>query len=104
MSPLIVSAPPANTARLRFVTTANDFGAELIRFDTRGAVSHVEAVMADGSIIGSYANIGVTRQPNNFDCTSTMQIFVDLKMPEPTYKVWSEFLADRIGWPYDARF
>jgi hypothetical protein len=50
--PLIVPIPPPNTARLRFVTTKRNFIGRLIRIrESEGAVSHVEAVMADGSIL-----------------------------------------------------
>ncbi len=96
---LIVSLPPPNVARLRF-TTASGSVAEAIRFDTEGAVSHVEAVLFDG-IIGAYLEFGVARKALNYDTESTMQIMVDLPMHQDMYATWRSFLNSRLGWPYD---
>jgi|GEM_PF-2328369 hypothetical protein len=104
--PLVVPVPPPNTARLRFVTTKRNIAARLIRLrDSEGPVSHVEAVMADGSIIGSYSPGGVQRQPNDFDKTSTLQILVDLPMSPEMYEHWKEGLEYRVAkhWQYDQK-
>jgi len=98
--PLIVSPPPLNVARLRFVTTKESLLSRLIRFDTTGAVSHVEAVMHDGTIIASHIGTGVAGFPIDYDTTSTLQIIVDLPMADMAGK-WGNFLKSRIGWPYD---
>jgi len=98
--PLIVSPPPLNVARLRFVTEKDSLLSRLIRFGTTGAVSHVEAVMRDGTIIASHIETGVARFPIDYDTTSTLQIVVDLPMADMTGK-WEDFLKSRIGWPYD---
>jgi hypothetical protein len=98
--PLIVSSPPVNVARLRFVTTKESLLSRLIRFGTTGTVSHVEAVMHDRTIIASHIGAGVTRCPIDYDTTSTLQIIVDLPLADMTGK-WEDFLESRIGWPYD---
>jgi len=98
--PLNVSPPPLNVARLRFVTEKDSVVSELIRLDTTGAVSHVEAVMHDGTIIASHIGTGVAGFPIDYDTTSTLQIIVDLPMADMTGK-WEDFLKSRIGWPYD---
>jgi hypothetical protein len=101
---LIVPIPPANTARLRFVTTKNDFFSRLIRLnDSEGPVSHVEAVMADGTIIAALIKGGVQRLPGDYDKTSTLQILVDLPMTAEMYAHWAAFLEYRLGWKYDAK-
>jgi hypothetical protein len=97
---LPVPAPPLNTARLRFTTDQSWIG-KAIRFDTSGAVSHVEAVMADGTIIGSYLRTGVTRQPNQYDKTANLQIFVDCPMSAAVYADWVSGLKSSLGAPYD---
>jgi hypothetical protein len=104
--PLIVPVPPPNTARLRFVTTKRNILGELIRIrESEGPVSHAEAVMADGSIIGAYSPGGVLHQPNDFDKTSTLQIFVDLPMTPEMYGHWEAGLEYRVAnhWQYDRK-
>jgi hypothetical protein len=104
--PLAIPTPPLNTARLRFVTTKRSFTGLLIRLrETEGPVSHVESVMEDGSIIGAYSPGGVLRQPNDFDKTSTLQIFVDLPMTAEMYAHWKEGLEYRVDkkWQYDQK-
>jgi hypothetical protein len=104
--PLAIPTPPLNTARLRFVTTKRNVTGFLIRLrETEGPVSHVEAIMEDGSIIGAYSPGGVLRQPNDFDKTSTLQIFVDLPMTAEMYAHWKEGLEYRIEqkWQYDQK-
>jgi hypothetical protein len=98
---LVVPVPPPGIARLRFVTTAESMLSKLIRFDTSGAVSHVEAVMTDGTIIASHLDTGVARFPIDYDTSSTLQIIVDLKMPLLEFSSWSNFLISCIGRPYD---
>jgi hypothetical protein len=99
---ITVWAPPqSNVARLRFVTTAESLISQLIRFDTTGAVSHVEAVMRDGTIIGSHMDTGVARFTIDYDTTSTLQIIVDLPMENAMMREWEGFLSSRVGWPYD---
>ncbi|MGH6846753.1 MAG: hypothetical protein ACREC0_04725 [Methylocella sp.] len=65
-------------------------------------MSHVEAVMYDGTIIASHFGTGVARCPIDYDTTSTLQIIVDLPMPGGVYDKWVAFLGARIGWPYDS--
>jgi hypothetical protein len=104
--PLAIPVPPPNTARLRFVTTKRSLMGRLIRFrETEGEVSHAEAVMADGTIIGAYSPGGVLRQPNDFDKTSTLQIFVDLPMTPEMYGHWRDGLQYRVDqkWGYDTK-
>ncbi|MEJ0094717.1 MAG: hypothetical protein WDN46_15215 [Methylocella sp.] len=105
--PLAISAPPPNTVRLRFVTTKRSITGRLIRLrETEGPVSHAEAVMEDGSIIGAYSPGGVLRQqPNDFDKASTLQIFVDLPMESAMYEHWKAGLEYRVAqkWQYDQK-
>ncbi|MEJ0092490.1 MAG: hypothetical protein WDN46_14350 [Methylocella sp.] len=61
------------------MTTKDDFFSRLIRFDNMAAVSHVEAVMADGTIIAALTQGGVQRLPGDYAPEDTLQIFVDLK-------------------------
>ncbi len=101
MIPLVVTTPPQNKARLRFVTGKDSLLSRLIRFGTTGAVSHVEAVMHDGTIVASHIETGVARFPIDYDATSTLQIVVDLAMEDDMVDKWENFLESRVGWPYD---
>jgi len=90
----------------RFPCTKRNILARLIRMrESEGPVSHVEAVMEDGSIIGAYSPGGVLRQANDFDKTSTLQIFVDLPMTAEMYKHWKAGLEFRLAqhWQYDRK-
>ena len=99
---LIVPVPPPNTARIRFVTAANDAFSKLIRLsEDGGSVSHAEAVMSDGSIIAARIGDGVKRYANDYDKTSTFQIFCDLEMPAAQYNEWVASMEYRLGWKYD---
>jgi hypothetical protein len=66
-----------------------------------GDVSHVEAVMADGSIIAALMGEGVCHKPGDYDQVSTEQIFVDIIMPFHNQDRWREYLLSRVGRPYD---
>jgi hypothetical protein len=101
MSQLKVPLPPPGMARLRFVTTEHNWLSKLINFREMGAVSHVEAVMPDGSIIASLIGEGVVRRPNDYDTTSTSQTFVDVEMSDFALHKWETYLESRIGRPYD---
>jgi len=98
---LIVPKPALSTARLRFTTSSGNLVAEAIRFDTEGAVSHVEAVLHDGWIIGAYLDGGVVRRAGDYDKKATTQIFADLPMGPGMYAAWVLFLTSRLGWSYD---
>ncbi|MGB6176249.1 MAG: hypothetical protein WBF43_07910 [Methylocella sp.] len=63
-------------------------------------MSHVEAVMHNGTIVASHIGTGVAGFPIDYDTTSTLQIIVDLPLADMTGK-WEDFLKSRIGWPYD---
>ncbi|MEJ0051844.1 MAG: hypothetical protein WDN02_11675 [Methylovirgula sp.] len=52
--------------------------------------------MADGTIIGTYSPGGGLSQPNDFDKTSTSQIFVDLPMTPKVYGHWRDSLQYRV--------
>ena len=66
-----------------------------------GSVSHVEAVMPDGSIIAALIGDGVVRKPGDYDKTSTSQIFVDVAMSDFALHAWEKYLKSRLGRPYD---
>lgn len=98
---LIVAKPPTNTARLRFVT-GNDVFSRLIRLnDEEAPVSHVEAVMSDGTIIAALIGEGVVRKPGDYCQTNTYQRFIDLPMTADMYGHWVAGLQYRLGEKYD---
>jgi hypothetical protein len=66
-----------------------------------GYVSHVEAVMGNGSIIAALIGEGVVRKPIDYDKTSTSQIFVDIAMSAHALELWTAYLESRLGRPYD---
>lgn len=99
-APLIVTPPPTGHIRIRFVTDDTDPLAFLIRLDTMAKVSHTEAVLRDGSIIGAYGQ-GVVRNAINFDKTSSAQMFVDIPRTAEQINAWELFLMTKIGTPYD---
>jgi len=109
---VLVGPPPPGYARVRFVaqqgaqtrTWADYVGAIVsaaIRLDSRGGVSHVEAVLPDGTIVAALRPTGVTRCAPDYDTTSNIQIVVDIKMTPLQLATWESFLISRIGWPYD---
>ena len=98
--PLIVPLPPKNVARLRFVD-GGTWMSKAIEARSGADISHVEAVMADGTIVASLVDIGVQRFANDYDTTSTMQVFIDIPMDEHMYDQWTYFLWDACGAPYD---
>lgn len=83
--PPVVSPPPLNVARFRFVTKKNSLLSRLIRFDTTGPVSHVETVMHYGTIIASQIGTGVARFSIAYAPSDTLQILVNLLMPSRSY-------------------
>lgn len=99
--PLIVPKPPSGVARLRFVQTKGSWLSTLIDWRTMAQVSHVEAVMPDGSIIAALMGEGVVRKPGDYDTTSTSQILVDVAMSAHALSLWKCYLESRIGRPYD---
>ena len=99
---LIVPLPPHNTARLRFVTTEKSTIGKLIRIGgNEGQVSHVEGVLADGSIVAAHLWEGVRHLAGNYDTTSTLQILVDIPMSAEMYARWRAGLLKHVGYAYD---
>jgi len=98
---LIVPKPPPFCARLRFVTRDGNWLSALINWREMSYVSHVEAVLSDGSIIAALIGEGVVRKPNDYDKTSTSQIFVDVEMSDHALFLWESYLKSRLGRPYD---
>ena len=74
---------------------------KLIRWREISSMSHVEAVMSDGTIIAALIGEGVVRKPNDYDRSSTSQIFVDVAMSEFALHAWEKYLVSRLGRPYD---
>jgi hypothetical protein len=99
--PLIIMPPPPGFARLRFVARKGNWLSALINWREMSHVSHVEAVMPDGSIIAALIGEGVVRKPNDYDKTSTMQIIVDVEMSDFALHDWQKYLESRLGRPYD---
>lgn len=100
--PLIVTPPSDSCARLRFVAEKSSLVSRVIGFGTAGPVSHVEAVMLDGTIIASHIGSGVAVHPIDYDTYSTLQIIVDLPMEPEMIDKWEDFLRSRVGWKYDS--
>ena len=98
-----VSAPPPSTARLRFETAAGiQRISDMITWVTRSPlISHVEAVLFDGTIIAALINKPVGHYPNDYQNNITHQILVDIPMTDARYKKWVKALMRRIGEPYD---
>ena len=103
---LPIKPPPPGHFRLRFVASRGNWMSWAIRAwttdDSAESVSHVEAVMPDGSTIGAYAE-GVARHWPGSDTTSTMQRHVDI--PDALFDRAKavRYLESRIGQPYDFR-
>jgi hypothetical protein len=98
---LLVPVPPADVIRLRFTDSSRGIFGKLIRWQTLGHVSHVEAVLPDGTIIAALAGIGVSELPCDYDQTSTSQTFVDIPSTEDQVFRWVKYLHSRRGRPYD---
>lgn len=92
-----------NCAHLVFMTTEG-FLSKLIRFDEEGAVSHVCAVLDDGSAVSADLGVGVKRE-SAIDAMAgaTMQITVDIQMTSEQYAAWHDYLERRVGEPFDLR-
>lgn len=97
---LVVTPPPAGHIRIRLVTDMNDPLSFLIRLDTISKVSHSEAVLRDGSVVGAYET-GVTHRSSTADVGSTLQMFVDIPCSPEQIESWEAHLLRRIGMPYD---
>lgn len=92
-----------NCAHLVFMTTAG-FLSRVIRFDEEGAVSHVCAVLDDGSAISADLGCGVKREPALDAMTgATMQITADIQMTPEQYAAWHDYLEKRVGEPFDLK-
>ena len=97
---LIARKPMPGFARLRFVSTASNWLSMLIRFRTMADVSHVEAVLPDGTVIGAYFD-GVKQMPGDYNGGYTSQRFVDILMPQESIDHWTNYLKSRVGREYD---
>jgi len=88
--------------KLRFVT-GNDFVSSVIRAAERdGWCSHVEAVLADGSLLGAHFNGGVAIRPAGYDKdTLKRELFVELPGSQFHVGMFYEFLHEQVGKPYD---
>jgi hypothetical protein len=93
--------------RLQFVTVDN-FGSHAIAYFGGLRFSHVDYVMADGSLLGSRSDKigkvakGVQIRPPNYLNFSRRVIFTIPATPDQEAAVW-QFLAGQIGKPYDWR-
>jgi len=98
--PLIVPPPPDGHISIRFATDYHSPLAFLIRADTMSPVSHAEAVLRDGTVIGAYGG-GVARRANDADADSSSQMFVYIPCMSGQIDAWEAFLVSKIGTPYD---
>jgi hypothetical protein len=88
-------------AQLVFMTTES-FLSRLIRFDEKGAVSHVCAILDDGTAISSDLGAGVRHESLVTALAgATMQITVDIPMSPDMYFIWKDYLLRRVGEPFD---
>lgn len=88
--------------RIRFVT-GNDFISSAIRAGERdGWVTHVEAVVPGGCLVGAHIDGGVQARPPGYDRTSmTRELLVDLECPPEIADAFHAFLNAQIGKSYD---
>jgi hypothetical protein len=91
---------------VRFVT-GNDFISNAIRTGERdGWVTHAEAVLADGSLLGAHIDGGVQIRPAGYDkATMTRELIVRLEVAANTAPLaetlFFDFLQAQVGKPYD---
>lgn len=95
----------ASAVTLQFVGAA-DLGSEMIEWFSAGVVSHVDAVMPDGSLLGARSDgvggkpPGVQIRPANYENFARV-IRVVLPCPDEMAARFYEFIKDQIGKPYD---
>jgi hypothetical protein len=91
---------------LQFVG-AGDFGSELIEWFSQGQVSHVDAVMADGSLLGARSDHvggappGVQIRPANYENFERV-IRVVMPCPDDMAARFYDLIRAEIGKPYDS--
>ena len=100
MTHLVARNPQPGWLRLRFVCTERNWLSELIRWQTQGPVSHVEAVTSEGTIIAAYGD-GVKEIPGDTDLGYSIQRYVDVLAPQESIARWESYLRSRCGRPYD---
>lgn len=86
---------------LQFVGVDGDLGSELISwFGHLEPVSHVDAVMPDGTLLGARESGGVKIRPSGYE-TFTRIVRVVLPATDEQAKTFYDFLRAQIGKPYD---
>ena len=86
--------------RLQF-STENLLSSELIRTYDHGWCSHVDAVLPDGTLLGSRVSGGVQiRQPGYAKFSKTE--LVNLPTTDPIEEQFYVFLKGQVGKPYDS--
>lgn len=81
-------------------STQNDLSGYLIRYGTRSRWTHVDAVLPDGSLLGSTLDGGVQiRPPTYAKFSETLTTYIETDCADRFY----EKLHSQIGKPYDWR-
>ena len=81
-------------------STENSIGSELIRTFDHGWCSHVDAVLADGTLLGARSDGGVLIRPKNYAPFSRIAI-VNLDTTDTIEDNFYNFLKLQVGKPYD---
>jgi uncharacterized protein YycO len=90
---------------LQFVATST-LTADVIRWYSHGSYSHVDAVMPDGSLLGSQGSVfagipaGVQVRPANYTAFSKRTVVI-VPAPYSVEQAFYAFLKAQVGKPYD---
>lgn len=88
--------------RLRFVTGSDPTSRLIAAWQKDGWATHVEAVLANGSLLGAHREGGVAIRPKGYDAaTMTRELPVDLVTLDSMTEEFYDFLHDQVGKPYD---
>ena len=87
---------------LRFVSSP-DIISRIIKGAELGFhYQHVEALMADGTLLGAHMDGGVQARPANYDAgTFTKDLFVKVPCGDAAASTFESFLRLQLGKPYD---
>jgi hypothetical protein len=93
---------------LQFIS-ASDFMGQAIEWFTQAQVCHVDAVLPDGTLLGSQMNDGLGGKPSGVQIRPASYVGgvhkaqVSLDVTDDQYAGWIEFMQEQIGKPYDLK-
>ena len=89
------------TIILRFVSS-DDLASRIIRGAELGfTYQHVEAQMADGTLLGAHISGGVQARAADYDIAYQQDLYVELPCADAQSVVFENFLRGQLGKPYD---